>query len=567
MWRLITILVLLLAAAVLVTVRFSGLDTSRKPDFSFINRGDHKTLDPNSMSWLQDIRIAYALWEGLYALDARTLRPIPGTADRIDLSGDQTVYTFHIRSDARWSDNSPVHSGDFVFAWRRMLEQPAEYVALFYYIKGAKDYQEKYEAWNQAQPPHGPPLDAKPDFAQVGIESLDDQHLRVTLAHPVIFFPALCAFPPFFPQNEASMRQYAQYAGDDPRTGRIVAYDQAFTRPPHLVSNGPYMLTEWSFKRRVRLQASPYYWDRANVGSKIIDEIDIEDPVGALRAYLEGRVDWLADAGELAPDLRKRGDKDLHSFTGFGTYFYSINCRPNLPGGQVNPFHDVRVRRAFAMAIDKKPVVDNVTRMGEEIATRYIPPGIFKDYRSPPGLAYDPAAARRLMAEAGYPDGKGFPRLTILFNNETPQHSDIAQVLRNQWVANLGVNLDLEGVEVKIFGERLHHYDYTIARASWIGDYDDPSTFTDKYRSDSLNNDSQWQDAAYDRLCDQAAAQTDPQARFEDFSRAEEILLDQVPIIPIYHYRNAYMFRANVHGIYLDPRNNVMFKSVWVTRP
>jgi ABC-type transport system substrate-binding protein len=161
MWRLITILLALLGT-VLLTMTWSGAAAEKKADFTFINRGDNKTLDPNSMSWLQDIRIAYALWEGLYTLDSRTLEPIPGTADQIKLSDDQRVYTFHIRDAARWSNNDPVEADDFIFAWRRMLEQPAEYVELLFYIQGAKAYQEAYAAWSKAQPDDAPPTQGPP---------------------------------------------------------------------------------------------------------------------------------------------------------------------------------------------------------------------------------------------------------------------------------------------------------------------------------------------------------------------------------------------------------------------
>lgn len=565
MWRVI-ILCLVLVAAVVGAVVLSGGGAEPPADFTFINRGDHKTLDPNGMSWMQDIRMAYALWEGLYTLDPQTLEPILGCADSVDISDDHTVYTFHIREAAWWSDGSRMRSDDFVFAWRRMLEQPGDYVGLFGYIKGAKAYEDAYAAWSAAQPNDAPPTQPAPDFSGVGVQKIDEHTLRVTLVHPVSFFPALCAFPAFFPQHEESMRDFAVPANGDKRTGRITAYDQHFTRPPHLVTNGPFRMIEWSFKRRVRLEKSPYYWDRDHVKSRIIDELIIDDAVGALRAYQEKRVDWLSDMpGDLGAEMKSRGRADLHSFSGFGTYFYSINCQPKLPDGRDNPFRDVRVRLAFTMAIDKNPIVQNVTRMGEATATQYIPPGIFRDYQGPPGQPLNVAEAKRLLAEAGYPDGKGFPPVTLLFDNGG-SHGDIAQVVRHQWQQNLNVVLDLEGVENKIFGERLHKKDYAIARASWIGDYGDPSTFTDKYRSDSDNNDSGWLNPEYDRLSEAAVQESDSATRLHLFSQAEELLLKEAPIIPLYHYRNAYMFRDNVHGIAMDPKGMVMFKAVEVKR-
>jgi oligopeptide transport system substrate-binding protein len=204
--------------------------------------------------------------------------------------------------------------------------------------------------------------------------------------------------------------------------------------------------------------------------------------------------------------------------------------------------------------------------MGEPVATDYIPPGIFKDYRSPPGQVYDVAEARRLLAEAGFPDGRGFPRVSILFNTEG-MHNQIAQIVRHQWLENLNVDLDLQGVEIKTFGEYLHRHNYAIARASWIGDYDDPSTFTDKYQSDSENNDSAWSNAEYDRLSRAAVREVDPARRLRLFAQAEELLLREAPIVPMFHYTNAYLYRDNVFGIANNPRNMVMFKAVEVRRP
>jgi oligopeptide transport system substrate-binding protein len=503
------------------------------------------------MSWLHDIRLAYGLWEGLYTLDPKTLQLIPGTADKIDISDDQTVYTFHIRSTARWTSGDPVTPDNFIFAWRRMLEHPGDYTYLLFYIRGAQPYETAF-----TDPTKAPP----PDFGTVGIKSPDPHTLIVTLEHPVTFFPSLCAFPSFFPLNERSMQPFAEV---DPVT-RQTSYNQLFTRPPNLQTNGPYQLTEWSFKRRIRLRANPYYWDAANVKSKIIDQIYSDDPLSAYLQYDSGQIDWLSEvSGELAAELKSQGRKDLHVFPGFGTYFYSINCQPKFADGTTNPLADVRVRQALAMSIDKQPIVDTVTRMGESIATNYIPPGIFPTFPSPAGQPFDIAQARKLLADAGYPDGKRFPALTLLINSEG-QHSQIAQIIQRQWKLNLGLNFSLDSVEVKILGQRLHNKDYAIARASWYGDYEDPSTFTDKYLSGSDNNDSGWISPPYDALCHDAAYDKDATHRLKTLSQAESMLLKEVPIIPVYYYVNVYMFRDNVKGITMDARNMVMFNAVEV---
>src|SRR5688500_3001365 len=213
---LIPLAVLALLAGSLVWSGAGGVE--RRADFTFINRGEIGTLDPNRMSWLQDIRVGYALWEGLYAHDPQTLEPVPGAAASVDINSDKTVYTFHLRPEGRWSNGDPVTAGDFVFAWRRMLESPGDYTYLLHYIRGAQQYQQAFHNEEAA-------VAAKADFASVGVHVLDPLTLRVTLKHPVAFFPDICAFPPMFPLNERSMRPFAR---TDDKTGRV-SYDKAFT--------------------------------------------------------------------------------------------------------------------------------------------------------------------------------------------------------------------------------------------------------------------------------------------------------------------------------------------------
>ncbi len=558
MGRLLIILVVLvglLAGA----LAWSNNGRQSRADFSFINRGDNKCLDPNNMSWMQDIRLAYALWEGLYALDPMTLKPILGSAESADTSPDKRTWTFHIRSSAKWSNGAPLRAQDFLFEWRRMLETPGEYTYLHHYIAGAEEYETAYADYIAAMADGKPAT--PPDFATVGEKVLDDQTLVVTLKHPVPFFPSLCAFPPFFPMYEPAMRPFGT---TDPKTGQTT-YDLTFTRPPNLVTNGPYRMDQWTFKQRVRLVASDFYWDRANVKSRVIDQVYDDEPLAAFRLYEQGDVDWLADIDpEIAAGIiRNGGRSDLHIFPAFGTYYYEFNCQPKLQDGSNNPLADVRVRQALSMAIDKAPIIRDVGRLNQPITSDYVPPGVFPGYRSPPGLPYDVQKARQLLADAGYPNGRGLPRLSILFNTEST-HGDIATMIHRQWQQQLGVDVDLQGVEIKVFGARVHSHDFSISRAGWYGDYYDPSTFTDKYTSGSDNNNAGWSNKDYDKLIAAAELEIDPAKRLNLLSQAENILLNEAPIIPLYTYVGAYMFRDNVRGIPLDPQQMEMFKAAQV---
>jgi oligopeptide transport system substrate-binding protein len=580
-------LLLVLAGA----LAWSGGAKRQRAEFTFINRGDIITLDLNEMSYMQDFRLTYAIREGLYQLEPHTLRPIPGNATHHQLSDDKLVWTFHLRPEAKWSNGDPVTSKDYVFSWRWMLEQPGEYTYLFYYIKGAEDYKNALAKYYE-KPDENP----KPDFATVGIEAPDAHTLRVTLTNPVPYMLELLAFPPFYPRHEPSMKPFEQV--QDERTGKRM-YRWDYTRPPHVVTNGPYVLTEWDFKVRLWLEKSGTYWDRANVVSETIEMVVNENALSKFLQYETGQIDWDADvAGELGAELREKGRTDLKSAPAFGTAFLTFLCRPNLPaklGGARNPLYDVRVRQALAMSFDRQFIVDNVTRMGELPARTYIPPdGTLPDYRwrdendaektygdeelrellkSPtglrgpgPGLPYDPGRARKLLADAGYAGGRGFPRLPLLYNTDSPARSKFAQVLKDNWKRNLGIDVELHGVELKTYRDDTTNKEYAISCVAWYGDYPDASTFTDKYKSDSLQNDAAYEVPEYDELLRQAEREPDVTKRLKLLSQAEHMLNTEVPIAPIYHYVNVNLAHDNVKGCEPNGRNITIFKYVTVER-
>jgi oligopeptide transport system substrate-binding protein len=577
----------LLAAA----LAWSGGAKQERAAFAFINRGDIITLDLNEMSYMQDFRLTYAIREGLYQLEPHTLRPVPGNAVSHELSDDKLVWTFHLRPDARWSNGDPVTAQDYVFSWQWMLEQPGEYTYLFYYIKGAEAYKNALAAYYEN--PAGKP---RPDFKTVGIEAPDARTLRVTLSNPVPYMLELLAFPPFYPRHEPSMRPFKEVL--DKATGKHT-YRWDYTRPPHVVTNGPYVLVDWDFKVRLLLNKSETYWDRANVKSPVIEMVVNENALSKFLQYETGQVDWDSDVpGEIGAELRAKGRTDLKSAPAFGTAFLTFLCKPELPakiGGGKNPLYDVRVRQALAMSFDRQFIVDNVTRMGELPARTYIPPdGTLKGYRwrdaedagksfddkemrallsSPgglsgpgPGLPYDVARARALLAEAGYPGGRGFPVLPVIYNTDSPARTKIVQVLKNDWKRNLGIDVELQGVELKSYRDDVTNKEYAISTVAWYGDYPDASTFTDKYKSDSLQNDAAYEVPEYDELLRQAEREPDAQKRLSMLAQAEHMLNTQVPIAPLYHYVNVNLAHDNVHGCEPNGRNITIFKYVWVER-
>jgi oligopeptide transport system substrate-binding protein len=586
----IPLAVIALLGAAIVWSGGGGVDR-RRADFSFINRGDIYTLDLNQMSYMQDFRLTYGIREGLYSPDPTTFRPVPAGAVSHELSDDKRVWTFRLRPEARWSNGDPVTAHDYVFSWRRMLEDPGEYTYLFYYVKNAHAYEKAYVA--------GKPF----DFATVGMRAVDDHTFRVELDDPVTYLLELLAFPPFYPRHERSMAPFRSEVTDDATGVTRAYYDAAYTRPPHVVTNGPYVLTAWEYKVRLILEKSPTYWDRDSVHTERMEMVVNENALSQFLQYEAGVVDWVADVTnkDQAAELKKAGRTDLHTSPAFGTAFLTLLCRPNLPasvGGGKNPLADVRVRQALSMTIDRKFITEHVTRMGELPARTYLPPdGTLPEFRwlpgpyspregSPaayapeqlrdllpdttnphgPGLPYDVERARALLAEAGFPNGRGFPTLPVLWNNDNPTRGKIAQALKDQWKQTLGIDVESQQIEGKVFKERVSKKDYAIATVAWYGDYPDASTFTDKYLSTSLQNDSDWQNPQFDALCAKAKKEGDPQKRGAILSEAEHLIDTEVPIIPVYHYVNVSLSKPYVEGVLPNPRNMTIFKGVRVRK-
>lgn len=527
---------------------WSGGGKQRRADVAYIDRMDIITLDPNQMSYLQDFRISYAFREGLYMYEFGTLKPVPADATGVDVSADKRVWTFHLRPEARWTNGDPVRAKDYLFAWRRMLESPGEYTYLFYYIHNAREYEKSFA--------DGGPM----TFDQVGVKALDDLTLQVTLDDPVTFFLDLISFVPYYPMNERSMEPFK--TTDD--KGHVT-YRPEFTRPPNVVTNGAFELKRWDFKRRLWLEKSPTYWDKEHVYLDSIECVVAEDRLSQVLTYESGAVDWVGDvSNDIAAELKRQNRSDLRLTPGFGTNYLVFNVGPTIPGTTTkNPFGDVRVRQALAMAIDKQQICDNITRMGERPARTFVPPGAFAGYPSPNGFGFDVARARELLAEAGYPGGKGFPAVPLMYRVENTVWRDEVQNVKSQLRANLGIDIELVGLESKIVRARFNEKNFVIGISQWTGDYGDPSTFTDMYLTTSQNNDTTWSNPEYDGLIDQANRQADIKARYQLLARAEGILVNEAPILPMFHAVNMDWCRGYVTN-YFSPRMTTVWKGMRV---
>ena len=517
----------------------------------FCNTGQVHTMDPQQMTWIQDIDTALGLWEGLCQYDPHTMQPIPGTALSWDISPDQLTYTFHLRHDARWSNGDPVTSADFMFAWRRIL-QPAtasEYVNMLFHLSGARDY---YNALAAGKPA---------SFSSVGAKAPDPWTIVVHLAQPCSYFLGLTAFPPYFPLNQKAMQPFLQNDGEG-----TITYDPLWTHPPNLVSDGPYQLVDWKFHQYLDLTPNPFYWDHKNVHCARI-QIVSKDPNIAFLAYHTGVIDVLSF---VPPDFtyqllqqQEQGQRDdIHYVPVFGTYFYYFNCRHK-------PLNDPRVREALDLAVDKQKIVQDVLRLPDKPLNVLVPPNMISGYQSPAGLSMNVALARQLLAQAGYPDGHNFPTLTFLTNSEATAapHARIAQAILAMWKSELNVNINIEQMESKVFRQETLNGNYDVASGDWYGDYLDPTTWLDLFRSENPNNIARFSDTQFDSLMLRSDGQIDPAARMATLNQAETVLVqEQLPAMPLFQMSDGLIYDPEkIGGIDPNIRFLTLFKYMhWI---
>jgi oligopeptide transport system substrate-binding protein len=370
-----------------------------------------------------------------------------------------------------------------------------------------------------------------PDFEKtVGVRATDDRTLVVTLNSATAFFKELVAFYTLYPVHRPSVEKYGT---------------PGWTKPANLVCNGPYTMQFRRIRDRIRLQKNPNYWDAANVKLETIDAMAVKSETTTLNMYLSDQIEWATVMPvAMIPQLKREFPDQFRSSPMLTVYFYRVNTtRPGLN----NP----KVRRALNLAIDKANICQIITRAGEIPATTYVPPGL-AGYESPPGHQYDVEAARMLLEEAGYPNGRGLPPVEILYN-DLDAHRTIAERVQQMWRDNLGVDAQLRGLEWGVYLDSQDKLDYGVARAGWIADYPDPNTFLDLFVSDNPQNQTGWKNSRYDELIAAAAKEGNANKRLKTLSEAETLLLEEMPILPIYFYVSKNLVKPEVKGFF----NNV----------
>ncbi|HWN94933.1 MAG TPA: peptide ABC transporter substrate-binding protein, partial [Methylomirabilota bacterium] len=384
-----------------------------KADLTVLNGPDPQSLDPHIVTGQADMRVVLSLFEGLTRFNPVNSDPDPAIAERWHISPDAKVYTFYLRTNACWSNGEPITAEDFLFSWRRLLDPKtaADYAnQLFYVRNGEKFY-------------HGKIADEK----QLGLKALDAHTLQVELENPTPFFLQLCS-------THALAVVPGRFIGQQ---------GDKWLRQPNFPCSGAYQLEFQRLSDRIRVRKNPHYWDAANVTLETVDLVSCTSPTTAMNLYKTGRADVIWDKFlvpvELADVLRH--GPDFHGYDFLATEFMRFNV---TRGPLTNPL----VRRAFVQAVDKRRIVERITRGGERVATHLTPTGI-EHYRPPQGLGYDPNAARQSLEQAGYPGGKGFPRLQYLYNT-TPGNERVAVELQAMWRNELGVEVELQQAEWKV---------------------------------------------------------------------------------------------------------------------
>ncbi len=516
--------------ALMLFLGLAGCTRSLPPaDLTIVNGAEPGSLDPATSTGLEELRICMALFEGLMRVDPVKARPVPGLAERYEKSPDGRTYTFFLRTNLAWSTGERITAHDFVWSWLRALHPTnnSEYVGQFFYIRGARAYHT-----NEFRDP-----------GQVGIRALNDFTLRVELLNPAPFFLDICAF-----QTLSVVPRHV-----------IEKHGDAWMRVRPLAVSGPYQLEVWRLNDRIRLRRNPRYWDAANTHCEVIDLLPIRNASTAFNLYERGVVDIIWDKeyipSDLYPLLRTNEARrpHFHSFNYLATYFVRFNTTRK-------PLDDPRVRKALALCIDKTRLVEKILKTGEPTAQQLVPPETANSL-SAGGLRYDPAAARQLLKEAGYTNGAGFRTLEYLFEavagGAASIHGKIGVELQQMWQRELGVKVELRQMEKQVQLKAMRSLDYDMGRSSWIGDYNDPTTFLDLFRSDNGNNRTGWKHARYDQLMDEASAEPDLARRAGLLRDAETLLIrDEAPIVPIYFF-NGFNYHdpalvQGIHGNILD---------------
>lgn len=473
-------------------------------------------LDPHLITGLTELHVTIALFEGLATLNSQTMAIEPGVAESWEISDGGTTYTFRFDPEARWSNGDPVTARDFLYSFERILSPAlaAPYAYMLFDMKNAKAFKEGKIS----------------DFAKVGARAPDPATLVIELNQPTPYFLSLLTHYTWWPVHPPTIEKH----------GGMTERISEWTKPENFVGNGPFTLESWRINSSLYAKKNPLYRapDAVWLNGVHFLPIQADAEERAFRAghlhltstVLPHRIAW----------YRKNMPERMRFDTALGVYYYMLNTARK-------PLDDPRVRKALAYSINRELITEHVLKAGQKPAYHFTPPNTGGGYSSETRLPYDPELARKLLAEAGYPNGEGFPGFEILYNT-SESHRSIAVAIQQMWNKELGIDVSLYNQEWKVYLSTRESGDFDILRAAWFGDYDDPNTFLSLGETDNGNNHTNWSHPEYDALLEKAAIEEDPIERFEIFQQAEAILIEELPVIPIYFYVTSRLIHPSVVG-------------------
>lgn len=529
------ILALILTLAAIITV-FTGCGSAANTGGKAISAtiaSEPKTLDPSLNNAVDGGNYILCAFEGLTTI-GKDGTIVAGAAEKWETSTDGLVWTFHIRKDAKWSDGKDVTANDFIYSWKRTVNKDtaADYAYYVYFIKNG----EKINA-------------GEADMDTLGVKALDDKTLEVTLENACPFFTEIVAFPALVPQREDIVANNASKWALDPAT---------------YVGNGPYKLTSWEHDSKITFEKSDTYWGKDSIVAPKIEWYLMNDQNAILSAFKNGQVAYAKNipTDELAAE---KDAGNLKILPLLGTYYIDlVNSKA--------PFDNPKVRKAFSLAIDRNYLVEKVKKGGETPASAFVPYGIADvkqdpDFRTTAGefISTKPedyeknvAEAKKLLAEAGYPGGKGLPKITFGLNSGSG-HEPVAEALQQMWKENLGVEVEILAQEWNVFQQSRKDGVYNINRNGWLGDYMDPSTFMDMFTTGNGQNNAKYINKQYDEKISAARKETDTAKRIQLFHDAEKILMEDAPIAPLYFYTEPVVISKDLQGIVNTKLGFVLF--------
>lgn len=520
--RVLAVILVVLMAATVLSACGGASTKSAKEEITVNVGGEPLTIDPSTNSSTDGGTYIMHAFEGLTKID-KNGKTVAGVAKNWDVSSDGTKYTFHLRDDAKWSDGQPVKAQDFEYSWKRALDPAtaSEYAYQLWYLKNGQAASE-----------------GSKKVDEVGVKATDDKTLEVTLEYPTTYFLDLVHFPTYMPLRKDIIDKYK---------------DQWIQKPETYIGNGAYKMTAWNHKDSIVFEKNDQYYDKDSIKLKKITWKLMEDDTAALSSYEAGEVDVINGLIPQAETKNLIDAKKAKVYPMVGTYYVYFNIAKK-------PLDDARVRKALALAIDRKYIVENVTMAGQKPAVAPVPyqvPGAEagKDFRSEGEALIQETAnvteAQKLLADAGYPGGKGFPEIEIYYNTQSG-HKAIMEAIQQQWKTNLGITVKNPVMEWKVLQDKVNNKDFTMARMGWIGDYNDPMTFLDMWTSTSSQNNTNFANKDFDNYILEAKKSNDQKVRMEAMHKAEKIFMDEMPAMPIYYYVSVVLHGDNIKNMNVD---------------